>query len=250
MPTAQLTYNVTKEYAEELFGLHNAYTLEDLREAFRTLAAECHPDMAKNEADLIEREARCRIVNMSYARLKRQFIGNGDITVKTMDEMIKESTKQSYKSNVTENKAVDDILDFLDDIDDDIAPTAGTIPSWMQYANNHIDDMTNRVKSSEQQYAHVDWQHDSVNIEYESNDDVVYSLPPFLRSKYLHRTEKSYQNIDKYEYRNQSNDDRPSNCGVRTKMSESVHTREKPESNIESEVDKIMAKILHDTGCC
>ena len=118
MPTTQITYNVTKEYAEELFGLTSEYTIGDLRAAFRSLAVECHPDMATDEADLIEREARSRIVNMSYARLKRQFIMDGETSVKPLSEIIMESKEGGGES--CDDAVFDDVLDFLDDIDDTV----------------------------------------------------------------------------------------------------------------------------------
>lgn len=280
MPSAQITYNVTKEYAEELFGLTtHEYTLDELRRAFRDRAYECHPDMAKDEADLIEREAKCRIVNMAYARLKKQFIGKGDIVVKPMDEMIRESYEQNT-NNSDGNDAIDDIIDFLDDFDDDI-PT-GNIPNWMTRAQNRIA-YTNKVTATpvkndiDEQFNHVDWNVNQDNQQDDFDDNnTVYSLPPFLRSQYLNRNNQhACANVDKRNdgrcnkrtvngnnvmhsynectmnehYQNSVHDYSDNNACHRNEVQTTPYKSIHSSDDIEAEIDKIMAKILHDAGC-
>ena len=226
MPTTQITYNVTKEYAEELFGLTSEYTLGELRAAFRRLAVECHPDMATDEVDLIEREAKSRIVNMSYARLKRQFITDGETSVKPLSEIIMESQKGGGESC---NDAVfDDILDFLDDIDDTV-PDDGSADSQRQTGDEY-----KKRDSSE-----------SNGI---SNKPVAvgpcnYSLPPFLRRRYRRSTTETE------DTGNLNDGNRKCDTGDSTgpaTINASVGTTR---PDIEDEIDRIMANILRNAGC-
>lgn len=274
MPAAQITYNVTKEYAEELFGLTtHEYTLEELRHAFRERAYECHPDMATDEADLIEREAKCRIVNMAYARLKKQFIGKGDITVKPMDEMIRESYEQSTNSS-DESDAIDDIIDFLDDFDDDIS--IGNIPNWMAQAQHRIAYSNNAStipinRDINAQFNHIDWNVSSDNNEETVKSETVYSLPPFLRSQYLNRGEShcgmqsDYRNDSRSEFATANNhynsidNDQITNRYRQNNRYDCNHNDinhrngtyrpMRSRDDMEAEIDRIMAKILHDAGC-
>lgn len=224
MPTTQITYNVTKEYAEELFGLTSEYTLGDLRTAFRKLAVECHPDMAENEADLIEREARSRIVNMSYARLKRQFIADDESIVKPLSEIIMESKESGGDS--CDDGVFDDILDFLDDIDDTAADDGQAVPQHSvkgeqdENASAGVNGMSEKAIAA-----------DSVN----------YSLPPFLRRRYL-RPPADIDNIG---------DGNNHDCKVGNDIDSTVIGKSPVEMrhDIEDEVDRIMANILRDAGC-
>lgn len=250
MPSAQITYNVTKEYAEELFGLDHAYTLEELREAFRYIACECHPDMASDDADLIEREAKSRIVNMSYARLKKQFDGQGNITVKTMKELIEES----HNNREDNDEILDDILDFLDDVEDD-APKVGTIPAWMLRANSIIGEKQDSAEYKQNQmnnkFSHVDWVKQNANFtnrnvsENGVTEEVKYSLPPFLRRKYLHRNESIRNN-------NTVTSDTTFTPARDTNQNEfnRIHTTMTyaTDNDIEDEVNRIMAKIISEAG--
>lgn len=225
MPTTQITYNVTKEYAEELFGLTSEYTLGDLRAAFRRLAVECHPDMATDEADLIEREAKSRIVNMSYARLKRQFITDGDTSVKPLSEIIMESKEGGGES--CDDEVFDDILDFLDDIDDTV-PNDGSIDSKRPAGDEYK-------------------KHDSSEFNGISNKSVAvdtcnYSLPPFLRRRYRRTTE-----TDDTGNRNVGNEKCDTGDGTNpAAVNASVGA---PRPDIEDEIDRIMANILRNAGC-
>ena len=225
MPTTQITYNVTKEYAEELFGLTSEYTLGDLRAAFRRLAVECHPDMATDEADLIEREAKSRIVNMSYARLKKQFITDGEASVKPLSEIIMES-KESGGENC-DDAVFDDILDFLDDIDD-------TVPS-------DVSTDSQRPKRDGHK------EHDSSGFDGISNkavavDSCNYSLPPFLRRRYRH----SITEAENTGNRNDGN--RKCDTGdIDATVGNVSAGMTRPD--IEDEVDRIMANILRNAGC-
>lgn len=226
MPTTQITYNVTKEYAEELFGLTSEYTLGDLRAAFRRLAVECHPDMATDEADLIEREAKSRIVNMSYARLKRQFITDGETSVKPLSEIIMESQKGGGESC---NDAVfDDILDFLDDIDDTV-PDDGSADSQRQTG----DEYKKRDSSESNGISNKPVAVGSCN----------YSLPPFLRRRYRRSTTETE------DTGNLNDGNRKCDTGDSTgpaTINASVGTTR---PDIEDEIDRIMANILRNAGC-
>lgn len=224
MPTTQITYNVTKEYAEELFGLTSEYTLGDLRTAFRKLAVECHPDMAENEADLIEREARSRIVNMSYARLKKQFVADGETSVKPLSEIIMESKESGGDS--CDDGVFDDILDFLDDIDN-------TADDGWQAMSQHS------VKGEQDGNASAglnDMPEKAI-----AADPVNYSLPPFLRRRYL----RSPADID--DIGNGNNHD----CKMGNDIDSTVIGKSpvKTRPDIEDEVDRIMASILRKAGC-
>lgn len=224
MPTTQITYNVTKEYAEELFRLTSEYTLGDLRTAFRKLAVECHPDMAENEADLIEREARSRIVNMSYARLKRQFVTDGETSVKPLSEIIMESEESGGDS--CDEGAFDDILDFLDDIDDTVADDG-------QAATQH--------SAKSEQEVHPSTGANDMPGKPISADSVNYSLPPFLRRRYL-RSSADIDNIGNGDNRD---------CKTVNDIDSHVIGKSPVEtrSDIEDEIDRIMANILRNAGC-
>lgn len=226
MPTTQITYNVTKEYAEELFRLTSEYTLGDLRTAFRRLAVECHPDMATDEADLIEREAKSRIVNMSYARLKRQFITDGETSVKPLSEIIMESKESGGES--CDDEVFDDILDFLDDIDD-------TVPD---------DGSTDSQRSAGDEYKKRDSsEFNGISNKPVTVDSCNYSLPPFLRRRY-HR---SIDETDDTGNRNVGN----RKCDTRGDMNATAGnvSAGATRSDIENEVDRIMANILRNAGC-
>lgn len=226
MPTTQITYNVTKEYAEELFGLTSEYTLGDLRAAFRRLAVECHPDMATDEADLIEREAKSRIVNMSYARLKRQFITDGETSVKPLSEIIMESKEHGGESS--DDAVFDDILDFLDDIDD-------TVPG---------DGSTDLQRPAGDEHE----KRDSPGFNVISNKPVAvdscnYSLPPFLRRRYRRSTTET-EDTGNWNVGNRKCDTRGDVNATAGNVSVGA-TR----PDIEDEVDRIMANILRNAGC-
>lgn len=226
MPTTQITYNVTKEYAEELFGLTSEYTLGELRAAFRRLAVECHPDMATDEANLIEREAKSRIVNMSYARLKRQFITDGETSVKPLSEIIMES-KESGDENC-DDEVFDDILDFLDDIDD-------TVPD---------DGNTDLQRSAGDEYKKRDSsESNGISNKPVTVDSCNYSLPPFLRRCYRRLTTKTE------DTGNQNVCDRK--CDTRCDMNATAGNVSAGtiRLDIENEVDRIMANILRNAGC-
>lgn len=226
MPTTQITYNVTKEYAEELFGLTSEYTLGDLRAAFRRLAVECHPDMATDEADLIEREAKSRIVNMSYARLKRQFITDGETSVKPLSEIIMESKESGGES--CDDEVFDDILDFLDDIDDTV-PDDGSADSQRPAGNEHE-------------------KRDSSGFNVISNKSVAvdscnYSLPPFLRRRYRRSTTETEDTGNRNVCDRKC--DTVNGTGYAAVNVSTGTTR----PDIENEVDRIMANILRNAGC-
>lgn len=226
MPTTQITYNVTKEYAEELFGLTSEYTLSELRAAFRRLAVECHPDMATDEVDLIEREAKSRIVNMSYARLKRQFITDGETSVKPLSEIIMESKESGGES--CDDEVFDDILDFLDDIDD-------TVPD---------DGSTDSQRSAGDEYKKRDSsESNGISNKPVTVDTCNYSLPPFLRRRYR-------RSIDETEDTGSRNVcDRKCDTGDDTNpaaVNASVGTTR---PDIEDEIDRIMANILRNASC-
>ena len=226
MPTTQITYNVTKEYAEELFGLTSEYTLGDLRAAFRRLAVECHPDMATDEADLIEREAKSRIVNMSYARLKRQFITDGETSVKPLSEIIMESKESGGES--CDDEIFDDILDFLDDIDD-------TVPG---------DGSADLQRPAGDEYK----QRDSSGFNGISNKPVAvdscnYSLPPFLRRRYRRSTTETE------DTGNRNDGNRKCDTGDSTGPAAINVSTGTTRPDIEDEVDRIMANILRNAGC-
>lgn len=226
MPTTQITYNVTKEYAEELFELTSEYTLDELRAAFRRLAVECHPDMATDEADLIEREAKSRIVNMSYARLKRQFIMDGETSVKPLSEIIMESKESGGES--CDDEVFDDILDFLDDIDDTV-PDDGSADSQCPAG----DEYEKRDSSESNGISNKPVAVDSCN----------YSLPPFLRRRYRRSTTETEDTGS----RNDGN--RKCDTGDGTNpatINASVGTTR---PDIEDEIDRIMANILRNAGC-
>lgn len=226
MPTTQITYNVTKEYAEELFGLTSEYTLGELRAAFRRLAVECHPDMAADEADLIEREAKSRIVNMSYARLKRQFITDGETSVKPLSEIIMESKEGGGES--CDDEVFDDILDFLDDIDDTV-PDDGSADSQCPAG----DEYKKRDSSESNGISNKPVAVDSCN----------YSLPPFLRRRYRRSTTETE------DTGNRNVGDRKCDTGDGTNhaaINASVGTTR---PDIEDEIDRIMANILRNAGC-
>lgn len=226
MPTTQITYNVTKEYAEELFGLTSEYALGDLRAAFRRLAVECHPDMATDEADLIEREAKSRIVNMSYARLKKQFITDGETSVKPLSEIIMESKESGGESN--DDAVFDDILDFLDDIDD-IVPDDESTDSQRQAG----DEYKKRDSSKSNGISNKPVAVDSCN----------YSLPPFLRRRYRRSTTETEDTGDRNVC------DRKCDTGDDTNpaaVNASVGTTR---PDIKDEIDRIMANILRNAGC-
>lgn len=228
MPTTQITYNVTKEYAEELFGLTSEYTLGDLRAAFRRLAVECHPDMATDEADLIEREAKSRIVNMSYARLKRQFIIGGETSVKPLNEIIMESREDGGESS--DDAVFDDILDFLDDIDDTV-PSDGSTDSQRPTRDEHEK--------------HGSSGFDGISNKAIAVDSCNYSLPPFLRRRYRRSiTETENENTDN---RNEVN--RKSDTGDDTDATAGNVSAGTTRPDIEDEVDRIMANILRNAGC-
>ena len=226
MPTTQITYNVTKEYAEELFGLTSEYTLGDLRAAFRRLAVECHPDMATDEADLIEREARSRIVNMSYARLKRQFIMGGETIVKPLSEIIMESQEGGGESS--DDAIFDDVLDFLDDIDDTV-PSDGSTDSQRQAGDGH-----KKSDSSES---------DGMSNKAVAVDSCNYSLPPFLRRRYRSSI------TDTENTGNRNEDDRKCDMGDATDATVGNVSAGATRPDIEDEVDRIMANILRNAGC-
>lgn len=226
MPTTQITYNVTKEYAEELFGLTSEYTLGDLRAAFRRLAVECHPDMATDEADLIEREAKSRIVNMSYARLKRQFLTDGETSVKPLSELIMESKESSGES--CDDEVFDDILDFLDDIDDTV-PDDGSADSQCPAGDEH--EKRDSFESN------------GISNKSVAVDTCNYSLPPFLRRRYRRSTTETE------DTGNRNVCDRKCDTGDSTApatINASVGTTR---PDIENEVDRIMANILRNAGC-
>ena len=226
MPTTQITYNVTKEYAEELFGLTSEYTIGDLRTAFRRLAVECHPDMATDEADLIEREAKSRIVNMSYARLKRQFITDGETSVKPLSEIIMESKESGGES--CDDEVFDDILDFLDDIDDTV-PDDGSADSQRQAGDEY-----KKRDSSES---------NGISNKSVAVDTCNYSLPPFLRRRYRRLTTETDDTGDRNVC------DRKCDTGDGTNpatINASVGTTR---PDIEDEIDRIMANILRNAGC-
>lgn len=226
MPTTQITYNVTKEYAEELFGLTSEYTLGDLRAAFRRLAVECHPDMATDEADLIEREAKSRIVNMSYARLKRQFITDGETSVKPLSEIIMESQEGGGES--CDDAVFDDILDFLDDIDDTV-PDDGSTDSQRQTG----DEYKKRDSSESNGISNKPVAVGSCN----------YSLPPFLRRRYRRSTTETEDTGN----RNVGN--RQCDTGNGTAPAAINVSTGTTRPDIEDEVDRIMANILRNAGC-
>lgn len=226
MPTTQITYNVTKEYAEELFGLTSEYTLGDLRAAFRRLAVECHPDMATDEADLIEREARSRIVNMSYARLKRQFIMGGETIVKPLSEIIMESKEGGGESS--DDAIFDDVLDFLDDIDDTV-PSDVSTDSQRQAGDGH-----KKSDSSES---------DGMSNKAVAVDSCNYSLPPFLRRRYRSSI------TDTENTGNRNEDDRKCDMGDATDATVGNVSAGATRPDIEDEVDRIMANILRNAGC-
>lgn len=226
MPTTQITYNVTKEYAEELFGLTSEYTLGELRAAFRRLAVECHPDMATDEADLIEREAKSRIVNMSYARLKRQFITDGETSVKPLSEIIMESNERGGESN--DDAVFDDILDFLDDIDD-IVPDDESTDSQRQAG----DEYKKRDSSKSNGISNKPVAVDSCN----------YSLPPFLRRRYRRSTTETEDTGDRNVC------DRKCDTGDDMNATAGNVSAGATRSDIENEVDRIMANILRNAGC-
>lgn len=226
MPTTQITYNVTKEYAEELFGLTSEYTLGELRAAFRRIAVECHPDMATDEADLIEREAKSRIVNMSYARLKRQFITEGETSVKPLSEIIMESKEGGGES--CDDEVFDDILDFLDDIDDTV-PDDGSADSQCPAVDGH-----KKCDSSES---------NGILNKSVAVDTCNYSLPPFLRRRYRRLTTETDDTGDRNVC------DRKCDTGDGTNpatINASVGTTR---PDIEDEIDRIMANILRNAGC-
>lgn len=230
MPTTQITYNVTKEYAEELFGLTSEYTLGELRAAFRRLAVECHPDMATDEVDLIEREAKSRIVNMSYARLKRQFITDGETSVKPLSEIIMESKESGGES--CDDEVFDDILDFLDDIDDTV-PDDGSTDS-----QRPADDDYKKRDSSES---------NGISNKSVAVDTCNYSLPPFLRRRYRRST------VETENTSNRNVCDRKCDTGdgtdatsVNASVGASVGTTR---PDLEDEIDRIMANILRNAGC-
>ena len=225
----QITYNVTKEYAEELFGLTSEYTLGDLREAFRRLAVECHPDMATDETDLIEREAKSRIVNMSYARLKRQFITDGETSVKPLSEIIMESKESGGES--CDDEVFDDILDFLDDIDD----IDDTVPD---------DGSTDSQRSAGDEYKKRDSsESNGISNKPVTVDSCNYSLPPFLRRRYRRSTTET-ENTG-----NRNVCDRK--CDTRGDMNATAGNVSvgATRPDIEDEVDRIMANILRNAGC-
>lgn len=226
MPTTQITYNVTKEYAEELFGLTSEYTLGDLRAAFRRLAVECHPDMAADEADLIEREARSRIVNMSYARLKRQFIMDGETSVKPLSEIIMESKEHGGESS--DDAVFDDILDFLDDIDDTV-PGDGSTDSQRQDG-----DGNKKSDSSES---------NGMSNKAIAVDSCNYSLPPFLRRRYRRSTTETE------DTGNRNDGNRKCDTGDSTDPAAINVSTGTTRPDIEDEVDRIMANILRNAGC-
>lgn len=226
MPTTQITYNVTKEYAEELFGLTSEYTLGDLRAAFRRLAVKCHPDMATDEADLIEREAKSRIVNMSYARLKRQFITDGETSVKPLSEIIMESKEGGGES--CDDAIFDDILDFLDDIDDTV-PDDGSTDSQRQTG----DEYKKRDSSESNGISNKPVAVDSCN----------YSLPPFLRRRYRRPTTETEDTGN----RNVGNGKCDTGDGTAPAAVNVSTGTTRPD--IENEVDRIMANILRNAGC-
>ena len=226
MPTTQITYNVTKEYAEELFGLTSEYTLGDLRAAFRRLAVECHPDMATDEADLIEREAKSRIVNMSYARLKRQFITDGETSVKPLSEIIMESKESGGES--CDDAVFDDILDFLDDIDDTV-PDDGSTDSQCPAGDEH-----EKCDSSES---------NGISNKSVAVDSCNYSLPPFLRRRYRRSIDETEDTGD------QNVCDRKCDTGDGTAHAAVNVSTGMTRPDIENEVDRIMANILRNAGC-
>lgn len=226
MPTTQITYNVTKEYAEELFGLTSEYTLGDLRAAFRRLAVECHPDMATDEVDLIEREAKSRIVNMSYARLKRQFITDGETSVKPLSEIIMESKESGGES--CDDEVFDDILDFLDDIDDTV-PDDGSADSQCPTGDEYKQRDSSRFNGISNKPVAVD----SCN----------YSLPPFLRRRYRRSTTET-EDTGNLNDGNRKCDTEDSTDPAT--INASVGTTR---PDIENEVDRIMANILRNAGC-
>ena len=226
MPTTQITYNVTKEYAEELFGLTSEYTIGDLRAAFRSLAVECHPDMATDEADLIEREARSRIVNMSYARLKRQFIMDGETSVKPLSEIIMESKEGGGES--CDDAVFDDVLDFLDDIDDTV-PGDGSTDSQRQ-----AGDGRKKSDSSES---------NGMSNKAIAVDSCNYSLPPFLRRRYRSSI------TDTENTGNRNEDDRKCDTRDATDATVGNVSAVATRPDIEDEVDRIMANILRNAGC-
>lgn len=230
MPTTQITYNVTKEYAEELFGLTSEYTLGELRAAFRRLAVECHPDMATDEADLIEREAKSRIVNMSYARLKRQFITEGETSVKPLSEIIMESKEGGGES--CDDEVFDDILDFLDDIDDTV-PDDGSADSQCP-----ADDEYEKRDSSES---------NGISNKPVAVDSCNYSLPPFLRRRYRRSTAETEDTGSRNDgNRKCDTGDGTNATSVNASVGTSVGTTR---PDIEDEIDRIMANILRNAGC-
>lgn len=226
MPTTQITYNVTKEYAEELFGLTSEYTLGDLRAAFRRLAVECHPDMATDEADLIEREAKSRIVNMSYARLKRQFITDGETSIKPLSEIIMESKESGGES--CDDEVFDDILDFLDDIDDTV-PDDGSADSQRPAGDEH-----KKRDSSES---------NGISNKSVAVDTCNYSLPPFLRRRYRRLTAETE------DTGNRNVCDRKCDTGDGTDSAAVNASVGATRPDIEDEIDRIMANILRNAGC-
>lgn len=226
MPTTQITYNVTKEYAEELFGLTSEYTLGDLRAAFRRLAVECHPDMATDEVDLIEREAKSRIVNMSYARLKRQFIMNGETSVKPLSEIIMESKESGGES--CDDEVFDDILDFLDDIDDTV-PDDGSADSQCPAGDEY-----EKCDSPES---------NGISNKPVAVDSCNYSLPPFLRRRYRRSTAETEDTGS----RNDGN--RKCDTGDGTNLATINASVGTTRPDIEDEIDRIMANILRNAGC-
>lgn len=225
MPTTQITYNVTKEYAEELFGLTSEYTIGDLRAAFRRLAVECHPDMATDEADLIEREARSRIVNMSYARLKRQFIMGGETSVKPLSEIIMESKERGGESC---DAVFDDVLDFLDDIDDNVPGDVSTD------SQRHAGDGHKERDSSG---------FDGISNKAVAVDSGNYSLPPFLRRRYR----RSIAGTENTGNRNEGDRQCDTKDDTDTTVGNVSAGTTRPD--IEDEVDRIMANILRNAGC-
>lgn len=226
MPTTQITYNVTKEYAEELFGLTSEYTLGELRAAFRRIAVECHPDMATDEVDLIEREAKSRIVNMSYARLKRQFITDGETSVKPLSEIIMESKESGGES--CDDEVFDDILDFLDDIDDTV-PDDGSSDSQCPAG----DEYEKRDSSESNGISNKPVAVDSCN----------YSLPPFLRRRYRRSTTETEDTGDRNVC------DRKCDTGDGTAHATVNVSTGTTRPDIENEVNRIMANILRNAGC-
>lgn len=226
MPTTQITYNVTKEYAEELFGLTSEYTLGDLRAAFRRLAVECHPDMATDEADLIEREAKSRIVNMSYARLKRQFITDGETSVKPLSEIIMESKEGGGES--CDDEVFDDILDFLDDIDDTV-PDDGSADSQRPTGDEH------KKRDS--------FESNGISNKSVAVDTCNYSLPPFLRRRYRRSTTETE------DTGNRNVCDRKCDTGDGTDPAAVNASVGATRPDIDDEIDRIMANILRNAGC-